>query len=133
MSANEKLLCLLKFNGKDGPTYFVMKDEMDLRETDTDERIAELRKFFYEEHSCPTNWLSRCIMVAQDGDTDPHGFLEFVRFVRVPDDVQTNEDPHSYPKWNIYDDEVIAKLLPEVTEKWPQTVAKLSPDENDKS
>ncbi len=40
----------------------------------------EHKRFFYEEHSCPTNWLEP-EMVSFDGDADPHGLIEFVAFI----------------------------------------------------
>lgn len=40
----------------------------------------ESSRYFYEEHSCPTNWLQP-VMVFHDGDADPHGLLEFVKGV----------------------------------------------------
>jgi hypothetical protein len=35
------------------------------------------KHYFYEEHSCPTNWL-KPTMVYVNGDADPHGLIEFV-------------------------------------------------------
>ena len=35
------------------------------------------KQFYYEEHSCPTNWL-KPEKVYFDGDNDPHGLIEFV-------------------------------------------------------
>ena len=43
----------------------------------TPEEESELAEFYYEEHSCPTNWL-KPEMVYHDGDSDPHGLIEFV-------------------------------------------------------
>ena len=39
-------------------------------------------RFFYEEYSCPTNWLDDLVMVSFGKDHDPHGLIKFVR--RVP-------------------------------------------------
>lgn len=46
------------------------------------------KRFYYESHSCPTNWL-KPEMVYYDGDDDPHGLLEFVAWCdesTLPDD-----------------------------------------------
>ena len=37
--------------------------------------INIIGNIFYEEHSCPTNWLDNCAAVIENGDDDPHGFL----------------------------------------------------------
>lgn len=41
--------------------------------------LQEEKEYFYETHSCPTNWIGEAVCIIEDGDTDPHGFLEFVR------------------------------------------------------
>ncbi len=41
-------------------------------------------RFYYEQHSCPTNWLNDVVMVAVGNDHDPHGVIEFVRRVARP-------------------------------------------------
>jgi hypothetical protein len=86
-------LALLKFEGKEGPVFFVM-DHNRYRSTltETDEENQDAQRYFFEEGSCPTNWLRECVVVIEDGDTDPHGFLDFVRAVDVPEDF--NEDDH---------------------------------------
>lgn len=60
------------------PVYFVVEGaryEGQRHGGDTPE--AEHKRFYYEEHSCPTNWLEP-VMVYHDGDSDPHGLIEFV-------------------------------------------------------
>ena len=86
-------LALLKFDGKNGPVFFVM-DHDRYREdtTEGDEQNQESQRYFFEEHSCPTNWLHECVAVIEDGDTDPHGFLDFVHAVDVPQDFDINDD-----------------------------------------
>jgi hypothetical protein len=59
------------------PVYFVVKG---CRLVDSPDRT-----YFYEEHSCPTNYV-QCEAIICDGDDDPHGVFEFVRSVDVPDD-----------------------------------------------
>lgn len=41
-------------------------------------------RFYYEEYSCPTNWLNNFVMMAVDRDHDPHGVIDFVRRVARP-------------------------------------------------
>ena len=71
---------LLKPNDK--PVYFVLKGMRfeyppSSPNHDPNRDEADSKRFFYEEHSCPTNWLEPK-MVYYDGDADPHGLLEFV-------------------------------------------------------
>jgi hypothetical protein len=35
-------------------------------------------RYFYNEHTCPTNWLRDIEQIEFEGDTDPHGVFEFV-------------------------------------------------------
>lgn len=90
-SATARAMSLLKFDGKDGPTFFVM-DHRHYSAQDSDEEKQGHDRYFFEEHSCPTNWLRHCAAVIQDGDTDPHGFLTFVRSVEVSEDFDADQD-----------------------------------------
>jgi hypothetical protein len=35
-------------------------------------------RYFYNEHTCPTNWLRDIEQIEFEGDHDPHGVFEFV-------------------------------------------------------
>jgi transcription elongation factor Elf1 len=35
-------------------------------------------KYYYESHSCPTNWLTNIKMISIEGNKDPHGLIEYV-------------------------------------------------------
>lgn len=70
----------------DSDLFFVMDHDRYLGLGEPDDDAAHSLEYFFEEHSCPTNWLSECVAVIDDGDTDPHGFLVFVRHVDVPRD-----------------------------------------------
>ena len=36
--------------------------------------------FFYDEHTCPTNYLTEVVkVIAEDGDEDPHGIFAYVK------------------------------------------------------
>jgi len=62
------------------PVYFVVRgmrvEGANIMPRDDEDRRAS-EQFFYEESSCPTNWL-KPTMVYVDGDSDPHGLLKFV-------------------------------------------------------
>lgn len=86
-----RAMALLRFDGKDGPVFFVM----DRKYHTAGEEVEELQShdsYFFEEHSCPINWLRDCVKVIQDGDVDPHGFLSHVRSVEVPRDFDEDDD-----------------------------------------
>jgi ribosomal protein L37AE/L43A len=44
------------------------------------ELSAEDERYYYEQHTCPTNYLQNVEMVINlaDGDTDPHGIFKYV-------------------------------------------------------
>jgi len=86
-------MALLKLDGKDGPVYFVIDHRRYCEGAgETDEEMRSHQRYFFEEHSCPTNWLRDCAAVIQDGDCDPHGFLDFVRAVDVQEDFDADSD-----------------------------------------
>lgn len=43
---------------------------------DSSESVVDDKHYYYEEHSCPTNWLKPDFMY-YDGDPDPHGVIRF--------------------------------------------------------
>ena len=86
---------LLKLEGAAKPLFFVMEERYGSRDED---EYESHRKYFYEEHSCPTNWLRNCLAVIEEGDTDPHGFLTYVR--SVPIQAGQELDINSEPLWN---------------------------------
>lgn len=48
-----------------------------------DRRTGEFNldlEYFIDEHTCPTNWF-KVLMVAENGDVDPHGVFRWVRSV----------------------------------------------------
>lgn len=42
------------------------------------EALGESCAYFYNEHTCPTNWLQQVEDVIFDGEGDPHGLFEWV-------------------------------------------------------
>lgn len=73
----EDTLDLLVIQPQDRPVYFVVKGIAMNGERDG-------KKYFYEEHSCPTNYV-RCEAIISEGDSDPHGLFEYVRTVPLPE------------------------------------------------
>ncbi len=89
-------LSLLRFDGKDGPVYFVIKGLA--TKAGGDAAMQSSAAYRYEEHSCPTNWLRDCVAVIEDGDEDPHGFLDHVRTVQVPKDFEPQSWRDLFPE-----------------------------------
>lgn len=84
-----KTLNLLKIEAKDGPIYFVVEG---LCEWPTSrEEMLSGAEYFYEEHTCPTNFI-RIPMISQDGDHDPHGIFEFVDAVWMTDEYDESDE-----------------------------------------
>lgn len=42
------------------------------------EEYVDNQRYFYNEHTCPTNWLRDIEQIEFEGDRDPHGVFEFV-------------------------------------------------------
>lgn len=50
------------------------------------------KEYFYEEHTCPTNWTDQIEAFILDGDADPHGVAQFVRTVDAPEEPDGGEE-----------------------------------------
>lgn len=85
-------VALLKFDGKEGPVFFILEcSRYHGNEVPKSiEAQQESDRYGFEEHSCPTNWLRDVVEVVRDGEIDPHGFLTFVRSVDMP---EGDDDP----------------------------------------
>lgn len=85
---------LLELSPQKGSVYFVVEGMRFIgRGGSTDQ--AEHDRFFYEEHSCPTNFI-RCERIIADGNTDPHGLFDYVSTIDKPkmeDDECVRLDP----------------------------------------
>lgn len=86
-----KTLNLLKIEGKDGPIYFVVEGLSQWPMTLTE--MKNHAEYFYEEHTCPTNFI-RIPMISHAGDCDPHGVFEFVDAVWMMDEYQEDDDEY---------------------------------------
>ncbi len=64
---------------KPGPIYFLVRGmKFFPNDESADEPYDDRHRYFYEEHTCPTNWLSDVSVMSYGGDADPHGVAEFV-------------------------------------------------------
>ncbi len=58
--------------------------EMRLKYGVDDEEDRDTAANFYEEHTCPTNWIRSVKTIYIGEDNDPHGIVELVEFEEVP-------------------------------------------------
>jgi len=65
------------------PFYMLLKG-MRFKYDGPDDRNPHDRSYFYDEGSCPTNWIPTIQQAIYDGDNDPHGLIQFVRGVDHP-------------------------------------------------
>lgn len=73
---SQRNFSLLKLKTADGTLFAVFKGH--------GEASDDQRRYFYEEHSCLTNWAGEMEECFLNGETDPHGVFEFVRSVPAP-------------------------------------------------
>jgi len=73
-------LVLLKVDPTDHPIYFVVEH----RVYPSIDAPGFNFQYFYEEHTCPTNWTKNIVGIIAQGDEDPHGFVEFVSTAEPP-------------------------------------------------
>jgi len=45
---------------------------------DSQEEYTSNQQYFYDQHTCPTNWVNEIVEMEFKGDRDPHGVFEFV-------------------------------------------------------
>lgn len=82
-------LILLKVDPEAHPLYFVIQR----RNYDNGhDGVPGHDAYFYDEHTCPTNWTDEIVAVISKGDEDPHGFATFVRRIPVPEGMDENGD-----------------------------------------
>jgi hypothetical protein len=104
-------LDLIAIDPKEGPPiYFVVEGYGE----EDDVLMQSGRRYFYEEHDCPMNFLAghppKLIAIAQGGDFDPHGIVRHVRSIRLP-------GPVTIARQNAEGlDEALAAAFPELLE-----------------
>lgn len=107
-----KTLDVLVLEPQLSPVYFIVEGrryEPYLDDVDRTER--DHKQFYYEEHSCPTNWF-KPVMVYVDGDSDPHGVLKFVTHVdadALPPDQNFGPNDHDAALVALIEAQIAAK------------------------
>lgn len=76
------------------PVYFVIGNSTYSRDEDGTPDLD--RDYYYNEHSCPTNWMENITAIIIGDDGDPHGLIEHVRsmptaeYQRIRDEVRVS-------------------------------------------
>lgn len=107
--SEEKHLVLLKLEAGECRVFFVLKQSKQ-----NDDWKPENYQYFYEKHSCPTNWFHDIVAVIEDGDADPHGFLDFVAVRDIPEGFDPDRPGNTNS--GIDEAEVWAELFPELND-----------------
>jgi hypothetical protein len=75
---------------QDKPVHFLVKG-MVFVDGDGNRGTDDNKRFFYEEHSCPTNYIG-VEVISVDGDSDPHGLFKYVATADMPKDYDSVDD-----------------------------------------
>lgn len=73
-----KTVVTLHYDPADGPFEIDVKG-MRFKGIYDDENPDKHDEYFYNEHTCPTNYLNRVIEIRQGENPDPHGIFRYVR------------------------------------------------------
>ena len=68
---------LLQVEPQKESIFFMLDGSIYRDHHETEEDINQFLRYFYEEHTCPTNWLKDVCEVKIGDDTDPHGLATF--------------------------------------------------------
>lgn len=93
-SALRKTLVLLKIEAKAGPIYFVVEG-LQSWPLEDGQTLADACEYFYEEHTCPTNFID-VPLISFGGDHDPHGVFEVVDAIWMTTEYAETKDDEGY-------------------------------------
>ncbi len=111
-------LVLLKIDAKRGPLYFIVEG-LGTWSEDYPKDPSEQGRYFYEEHTCPTNFVRGDIVAVYEvGNRDPHGVFDFVRAVWMPQRYLDAKDESNKRGHNmgLEPKDVLEELFPELVE-----------------
>lgn len=77
-------LSVLKLEPRTEPVYLVLKDRAYNGDID--------KEYFFNEHTCPTNFMSQVEKIIDRDDYDPHGVFSFVGSALVENDFDFHDD-----------------------------------------
>lgn len=102
-----KTLVLLRIQSfNNGPVFFIVEGLGSLTLAG-DEDFQGRQRYFYEEHTCPTNFMP-CEAIYTADNNDPHGVFDHVRTVWMTEDyVKAKENGDRKDEW-------LHKAFPEI-------------------
>lgn len=81
-----KVRALLRLKPSAGPILIEVDgiDFLDLGQKVEDVDLTESKRYWFEEHTCPTNFVSDVVHLWSGDDADPHGLFELLDVVPAP-------------------------------------------------
>lgn len=96
----------------DNPIYLIVKDNQHVKQG---EDVANYAAYWFNEHTCPTNWIKNVEVIIFEEDTDPHGVFQFVRTISKDKVLQILQKEDKADEWHdINFSEHVDTLFPEV-------------------
>lgn len=90
-----KTLVLLKITGPEEPVYFIVEGCAQFEDL---AEVNDHNTYFYEEHTCPTNFI-RIEAVFTPEDDDPHGTFEHVATVWLTESYVAAKNAGEQDEW----------------------------------
>jgi hypothetical protein len=87
-----------------GKIYFVVEGLC--KSTSDYDELQKSEEYFYNEHTCPTNFIP-ILMIAHNGDLDPHGLFRFIESVWMTTEYVASTDKDKY----------LTEIFPQLKEK----------------
>lgn len=78
---------LLVIPPQDKPIYLLKRGDHSFAPGKVLEDIKDNARYYYEQHSCPTNWMDNFETISIDDDGDPHGLIRYVNSM-MPEDFE---------------------------------------------
>lgn len=76
---------LLVIPPQDKPIYLLRRGNRTFKPGEVLNDVKDNARYYYNEHSCPTNWMDNFETIAFDGDGDPHGVVRYLNSI-MPED-----------------------------------------------
>lgn len=101
-----KTTVLLRLPPQAEPIYFLVHG-MAFSSSKKEDLYSNAR-YFYEEHTCATNWLKDVQCVLAHGSADPHGLAELADF---------RDEPIPHSSWGDGETDPVSRLIREMVSK----------------
>lgn len=74
---------LLRSTNGGKPIFAMLHTQVRYRVLDSGKKDLDQVSYYYNEHTCPMNWIDKIVCLWFNGDDDPHGVFEFVDCITV--------------------------------------------------